>query len=535
MNKLTLFLLAVCLAAGAQTTAPDFQGKMGNVDHKVSTGNAQAQHFFNQGLALIFGFNHDEAVKSFQRAVEIDPNLAMAHWGIALCYGANYNLPSMPEREKLAADSMQKALALAPKATPREQDYIKALSQRYSEDPKADLKQLAEDYAKAMRALSEKYPDDLDAATLYAESMMNLRPWTLWNVDGTPAPGTEEIVSTLESVLKRDPHHTGANHYYIHAVEASQHPGRALASAGRLGELAPGAGHLVHMPSHIYARVGDFDSAAKVNIDAAKADEAYIAQSKAEGIYPMMYYSHNIHFESHARSMEGRYAEAMKAAEKLRKHTEPHIKMMPMLEGFAVFPLQVMERFQKWDEILALPAPAKEHAYHTSLWHFARGMAFANKGNVAKAEAEYSAMGKAIKMISPELIIMQNKANHIITIGDDILAARIAREKKDWATAEAKLKHAIDTQDHLTYIEPPEWIYPVRESLGGMYLAAGKLVEAEQTFREDLDRNPRSGRSLFGLVAALKGQKKDAAAALVQKQLDEVWKTADVKLMAAAM
>jgi tetratricopeptide (TPR) repeat protein len=231
--------------------------------------------------------------------------------------------------------------------------------------------------------------------------------------------------------------------------------------------------------------------------------------------------------------MEGRYAEAMKAAEKLRAHASPHVQAMPMLEGFVVFPLQVMERFQKWDEILAVPAPPKEQAYHTSLWHFARGMAFANKGNVAKAEAEYKAMGDAQKRISQDLIIMQNKADHIITIGDDILAARIAREKKDWTTAEAKLKHAIETQDNLTYIEPPEWIYPVRESLGGMYLAASRFAEAEQTFREDLNRNPRSGRSLYGLVESLRAQKKDAAAAQVQKQLDQVWKTADVKLSAA--
>jgi tetratricopeptide (TPR) repeat protein len=532
MKRLFVFFFAAVFAVTAQTPS-NFQGAMGKVNHKVTTSNPEAQEYFNQGLALIYGFNHDEAVRSFQHAAELDPNLAMAQWGIAFCYGANYNLPSMPDREKIASAAMKKAVALAPKASPPEQDYIAALSRRYSEDPNADLKQLAEDYAAAMHALSEKYPDDLDAATLYAESMMNLRPWTLWNHDGTPAPGTEEIVATLESVIKRDPNHTGANHYYIHAVEASEHPDRALASAHRLGALAPGAGHLVHMPSHIYSRVGDFDTAANVNIAAAKADEEYLAKNKAEGIYPMMYYSHNIHFEAHARSMEGRYAEAMKAAEKLRAHTEPHIAMMPMLEGFAVFPLQLMERFQKWDEILALPAPPKEHAYHTALWNYARGMAYASKGDVAKAEAEYKAMTAAVQRIPADLVIMQNKANHIITIGDDILAARIAREKKDWTTAETRLKHAIDTQDHLTYIEPPEWIYPVRESLGGMYLAAGRYADAEATFREDLDHNPRSGRSLFGLVQALRAQKKDAAAAQVQKQLDDVWKTADVKLTAA--
>jgi tetratricopeptide (TPR) repeat protein len=519
--------------APAAAPAPRFNG-MGKVDHKVSTKNPEAQAYFNQGLALIYAFNHDEAARAFQQAAKLDPNLAMAHWGVAFTYGANYNLPSMPEREKLAAEAMDKAKALAPKATPNEQAYIQALSARYSDDPKADLKKLAEQYADAMRQLSKQYPDDLDAATLFAESLMNLRPWQLWNVDGTPAPGTNEIVETLESVIARDPNHTGANHYYIHAVEASPDASRALASANRLGALAPEAGHLVHMPSHIYTRTGDQEAAARVNIAAAAADEAYMKKAGVDsGIYPMMYYSHNIHFESHARSMEGRYLEAKRAADKLYRHVSPHIKMMPMLEGFAAIPLAVEERFQQWDAILKTPKPPADQPYYTAMWHYSRGLAFAAKGDFTQAKAEQAQLSAITAKVPADQKFVQNPLRTILEIAEDLLAARIARDQKDFSTAENRLKDAVYKQDHLIYIEPPEWFFPVRESLGGLYLAAGKPAEAEQTFRADLKRNPRNGRSLFGLYESLKAQNKNEDAALVEKQLKEVWKRADTKLVAA--
>jgi tetratricopeptide (TPR) repeat protein len=513
--------------------APRFTG-MGKVDHKVSTKNPLAQAYFNQGLALIYGFNHDEAERAFLQAAKLDPNLAMAYWGVAFTYGSNYNLPPMPEREKRAADAMDKALALAPKVTPREQAYIKALSVRYSKDANADRQKLAEQYADAMVQLAKQYPDDLDAATLSAEARMNLRPWKLWNVDGTPAPGTEEIVATLESVIKRDPNHTGANHYYIHAVEASRDAHLALPSADRLAALAPEAGHLVHMPSHVYTRIGDQEAAARANVAAARADEAYMRRAGVHsGFYPMMYYSHNIHFEAHARSMQGQYLEAKRAADKLYAHVAPHIKEMPMLEGFAAIPLAVQERFQRWNEILKTPQPPAEQPYHTAMWHYSRGLAYAAKNDLAKAEAEHTALRAITAKVPADQMFVQNSMKTILGIADDVLAARIAREKKDFAAAETSLKHAVDTQDHLVYIEPPEWFFPVRETLGGLYLAAGKPAEAEQVFRADLDRNPRNGRSLFGLYESLKRQQKDEAAVLVDKQWATTWKLADTKLTAA--
>jgi tetratricopeptide (TPR) repeat protein len=270
---------------------------MGEVNHPVSTRNPEAQRFFNQGLALAYGFNHDEAARSFRRAAKLDPSLAMAWWGVSLVHGPNYNLPADAERNKLAWEALRSSQRLAPKAKKKERDYIAAIAQRYSADPNADAAKLGQAYKDAMCQVMKRYPEDLDAATLCAEAGMNLRPWALWNKDGTPAPGTEEILAILEGVLKRDPRHVGANHYYIHAVEGSPRPERGLASAQQLESLAPGAGHLVHMPAHIYLRTGDYSKAAEVNVHAAEADRAYIAKAKPEGVYLLMYFPHNMHFE----------------------------------------------------------------------------------------------------------------------------------------------------------------------------------------------------------------------------------------------
>ncbi len=309
---------------------------LGSVHHPVSTTSPEAQKFFDQGLALVYAFNHEEAVRSFKRAAELDPRMAMAYWGTALALGPNINMDVDPQREKAAYDAVQKAISLVATTDTNERAYIEALAKRYSIDPKADLKKLAADYKSAMGELVKNYPDDLDAATLYAESAMDLRPWQLWTREGKPAPGTEEIIAVLESVLRRDPNHPGAIHYYIHAVEASPNPERALAYAPKLGKLMPAAGHLVHMPAHIYARTGDYENAARSNEDAAAADRAYIAASGTQGVYPLMYYSHNLHFLAIACSIEGRFADAMKAAKQLEANVGPHLKEMPMLEGFMV-------------------------------------------------------------------------------------------------------------------------------------------------------------------------------------------------------
>ena len=538
-HRCTILFSLLTLAAYAadhnmsseSTSAPKFTG-MGNAHHTVTTSNPEAQAFFDQGMALVFGFNHDEAARSFKRAAELDPKLAMAYWGIALTQGANYNLPSFPEREKAAAEAMKQAVALAPGASESEQDYIQALAHRYSNDPKADLKSLAIDYRDAMRALMQKYPDDLDAATLFAESAMNLRPWQLWSVDQKPAVGTMEIVATLESVLKRNPNHLGANHYYIHAVEAGPFPEHALASAQRLAALAPASGHLVHMPAHIYIRTGDHDAAAKSNIAAAAADRAYFKQAGVQGIYMAMYYSHNLHFLANAYSMEGRFADAMAAAAQLDAHVSPMLKDMPMLDVFMPTTPFMMVRFHKWDDILKHAEPGPEPTLQNSMWRYARGMAFAAQGKTDNAAKERSLLADAAQKVPPDQMANRNTAKAVMELALNVLDARIAQARKDYTAEEKFLNAAVTQQDKLNYIEPPEWYYPVRESLGCLYLMTNRAADAEQTFRADLDRNPRNGRSLLGLMESLIAQKKMHDAEMVQEAFDSAWKNADTKITA---
>jgi tetratricopeptide (TPR) repeat protein len=509
---------------------------LGDLHHPVSTKNAEAQRFFDQGLRFIYAFNHDEAARSFQKAGELDPKLAMAYWGVAEAVGPNYNDPASEERFKQAHDAIQKAVDLSSGASPSERAYIAAMAKRFPADPKDDLRKAAEDYRDAMRELVKTYPDDLDAATLFAEAGMGLHPWGLWMHDGTPREGTEEIVATLESVMKRDPNHLGAIHYYIHAVEASNSPERALAGANKLAALAPAAGHIVHMPAHVYIRTGDYAAAVKTNQDAAAVDRAYIKSSGAQGIYPMMYYSHNLHFIAMCSAMNGNYAEAIKAADMLAAHVGPAVKDMPPLEGFMTIPLAVNIRFHKWDAILAFKAPDPAMKTTTVFWHFARGMALAGKGKVAEAETEYKIVSEAEKATPPDVIFqmpINNKAKDIMKIAEDVLGAQLALARKDNASAASKLQEAVTIQDSLNYGEPPDWFFPVRESLGGVLLMSGDAKGAEKVFREDLDKNPRNPRSLFGLQQALKAQDRSYDAGFVEKQFRESWKGGAAELKVA--
>ena len=398
---------------------------------------------------------------------------------------------------------------------------------RFPADPKADRKQAAEAYHDAMREVSRKFPDDLDAATLFAESAMNLHPWGLWHQDGTPEAGTEEIVATLESVIKRDPNHMGAIHYYIHTVEASASPERALAGANKLAAMAPAAGHLVHMPAHVYIRTGDYTSAVKTNQAAALADQAYIKASGAQGLYPMMYYSHNLHFIAMCAAMNGDYAEAKRGADQLADHVGRFVKDMAPLEGFMTIPMAVDVRFHRWDDILKMPAPDPQMKTAAVFWHFARGLALASKGKIAEAEAEYKIVEQAEAAMPedvPFTMPINNKAKDILKISRELLGAKIALEKKDKASAIAQLQDAVKVQDALKYDEPEDWFFPVRESLGAALLMNGDAAGAEKVFRDDLDRHPRNPRSLFGLEQALKAQQRDYDAAFVQKQFQSSWK-----------
>jgi tetratricopeptide (TPR) repeat protein len=499
---------------------------LGDLRHTVSTSNSEAQEFFDQGLRLIYAFNHDEAEHSFAHAAELDPKLAMAYWGIAEAVGPNYNDPASDDRYMKAHEAIQKALELSANASPSEQAYIQAMAKRFP-GPGVDRRKAAEDYHDAMREVARRFPDDLDAATLFAESGMGLHPWGLWHNDGTPEAGTEEIVRTLESVLRRDPNHLGAVHYYIHAVEASPNPERALAGANRLASLAPAAGHIVHMPAHIYIRTGDYDAAVKTNEQAAAADRSYIKASGAQGIYPLMYYSHNLHFIAIAGAMEGNYKQASEAAKMLVDHVGPHVKEVPPLEAFMTVPMAVKLRFSRWKEVLNTPAPAADMKVASIFWHYAQGMALASTGKLTEAQAEYKIVADTESATAPDTIFSMPFNNHtkdILQIAKNVLGAKIAVASKDYKGAIPMLQEAVAVQDRLNYGEPPDWYFPVREALGATLLLNGDAAGAEQVFRADLDRNPRNPRSLFGLKQALKAQDRDYDASFVEKQFSTAWK-----------
>jgi len=517
-------------APSGDAPAPRLMEGLGHYHHPIATTSPEAQKFFDQGLTLIYGFNHDEAIRSFEQAARLDPRSPMPHWGIAIALGENINSPIDPDRASRAYAELQQAQKLAANGSAVERAYVDALSTRYGSDPKADPKPLSKAYSAAMKDLSARYPDDLDAATLYAESLMNLKPWQLWSIDGTPAEGTLEIVRVLESVMARDPHHPGANHYYIHAVEASPAPERALPSAARLESLVPSAGHLVHMPAHIYIRTGDYKAAADRNEVAADVDRKYIEATKATGLYPMMYYTHNLDFIGAASDMAGVYAPAIKAAQQASEHVEPFEKDMPMVQAFLVKPFLIQLHFARWDDVLATPAPAADRLLQTAYWHYARAIAQAGKGDLAKADAELKALGEVRAKIPADFMIVGNTASKLAEIADHVATGRVAIAHGNHAAAVDALKQAVALQDTLQYDEPPAFHYPVRESLGAALLRAGKAADAETVFRDDLTRNRRNGRSLFGLWESLKAQHKDEAAELVRLQYEAAWKDADAKL-----
>ena len=492
---------------------------VGSVHFAVSTKNAEAQKYFDQGMAYLYGFNHDAAIASFKRAAELDPKLAMADWGVAYALGPNINLDVDPDREKQAYEGVQ--AAQKKRGSLKERALIAALAKRYSNDPKADLKALALDYSNAMRAVHIKYPSDDDVATLYAESMMDLNPWKFWSTDGQPAADTEKIVAVLESVLKRNPNHLGANHYYIHTIEASPHPERALASAKRFATLAPASGHLVHMPAHIYQRTGNYAGAAEANEKAAAVDREFIAKHGAAGVYPLMYYNHNLQFGSASYAMMGRYAEAKKMADEFGTNAANIAKEMPMIEAAAASPLLIDARFGKWNEIVKA-TPATAGPMSTVFTHFARGVAFARLGDIASAEKEHEAFEQARKTLTDDPGFFQNSPKMVAAVADGILDGRIAEAKGDRDTALQAYRRAVASADALSYDEPPDWFYPARETLGGALLRFGEPAEAEKVFRDDLDRNANNPRSLFGLMRARKAQNKSASA--IEEAFKEEWK-----------
>jgi len=521
--------------AGAGATAPIFD--LGPWHHAITTTSPDAQHYFDQGLILCYGFNHAQAIASFTAATKIDPSCAMAYWGIALASGPNINFPMDSTAEQPAWEALQAAQALAPKASEAEQAYIEALANRYS-DPKAPHRpsRAAMDsaYAGAMRRVWKRLPDDADAGALFAESLMDLNPWNFWSLDGKAAPGTDEIVSTLEAVLKFEPDHPGANHFHIHALEASPHPERAIPSAERLGALAPEAGHLVHMPGHIWERVGRYADSEDANVKAARIDSLYVAAYHPQSLYPMMYYPHNVHFIWSAACMEGRSALALAAARRLEPLVPlEELRQMPVLEFASPTTYYTMVRFGHWPEMLAEPAPPADLRFTRGMWHWARGLALNATGKLADARVERDSVLAIAAATAPELLVSFNSAAALLRLAGHLLNAQIAAGRGRTDEAAGHFQKALAEEAQLHYDEPPGWFFPVRQSMGAVLLRAGRVADAEKAYREDLERNPENGWSLFGLAKCLRARKADAEAAEVERRFEKAWARADVKLSAS--
>lgn len=518
--------------------APLFEG-MGDHHHAITTSDPDAQRYFDQGLVIDFAFNHAESVRSFRAAQTLDPECAMCYWGEALALGPNINVTSngkvvMADDERIAAfEAIQKALALKDKVTPAERDYIDALATRYNGDPATPREPLDQAWASAMRDLHHKYPDDDDAAAVFAESLMNTMPWDYWLDPDNPKPLTEEVIGALETVLDRSPTHPLAIHLYIHAMEASSQPERAEGPADQLQDLVPGAGHLVHMPSHIYWRVGRYADASLANVKAAAVDEEYIAACNAQGFYPAAYYPHNIHFLWAASSMEGRSAVAIEAGRKVAANVQLEmIDQFPGVEFFKTIPMQSLVQFGRWDDVLAEPQPPEKLEYSNGIWHYARAVAYARTDNIEAARAEQAMLGP-IKEEADVLFLdtIQYPASMLLEIADSLALGEIAMADNDFGAATSHFERAVSVQDELPYTEPPFWYYPTRHSLGKALLAAGNAAEAEAVYRSDLEKYPRNGWAMFGLIQALDAQSKDASD--IQKRFDAIWSQADVELTAS--
>jgi tetratricopeptide (TPR) repeat protein len=510
--------------------APRLQN-LGSHTFPVTTSSKDAQLFINQGVNLSYGFNHAEAGRAFREAARLDPDCAMAYWGQALVLGPNINAPMDPNDEPRALEAVEKAVALKSKATEREQAYIDALAKRYSgkaEDRPARDKA----YAEAMKELAKRYPDDLDASTLYVESVMDLRPWGYWMEDDTPYPATPEIVALIESVIERKPDHPGALHLYIHLMEPTEKPEKAEAAADKLLTLMPGAGHMVHMPSHIYQRVGRYADSARSNELAVSADEDYIAQCRAQGIYPMGYYPHNIHFLWFAATMDGRGQLAIDAARKVAaKVPDEALKEMPMLAGFRVVPYYALTRFGRWEEMLNEPPPPADDLYLTGVWHYGRGLAFIATGRLPEAEKALAEVRRiAADQRLDYALFSPNTAASVFSVAPEVLAGELAAARKDYDQAISHLERAVRLEDSLVYTEPTEWHYPPRHALGAVLVEAGRAREAETIYWEDLRRNRENGWALFGLAKALGAQGKNDQEALIHERFEKAWVRADVKL-----
>ncbi len=511
--------------------SPVLEG-LGENHFKVTTNSPRAQMFFDQGLKLTYGFNHQEALRSFKEAARLDPDCAMAYWGWALVLGPNLNLPMQADVVEQAYEAIQMAVARKDKVSAKERHLIEALAERYSNDPEADRAALDRAYSQAMREIHTVHEEDLDAATLYAASLMNLSPWSYWSKDGQPTGATEEIVSILESVIERDPQHEGALHYYIHAVEAVD-AARGEKAADALKDLVPGIGHMMHMPSHIYMQVGRYADAYEANVLAAEADEGYITQCRAQGIYPLNYYPHNVHFLAWAAIMQGKSESALANSHKVAKIVphDHHGNVWGLYQTFLSMPLYTQVRFGKWDEILASPAPPSELRYFAGIGHYARGMAYLHTGQLRPARKELAELAKLARAAdSPEVLVGFSNAATLLGIAHHVLAGEVDAKRGRMETALGHLSRAVRLEDSLLYNEPPDWYYPVRHTLGAVLLESGSPIEAEVVYWQDLEKHQENGYALFGLWQSLKAQSRADEAAEIKERYKAAWTDSDTQL-----
>jgi tetratricopeptide (TPR) repeat protein len=536
LSLLSLAVLLVALPTRAEKLPGPLFNNLGDLHHPVTTQSKPAQRYFDQGVRLMFGFNHKEAIRSFRSAAHLDPNCAMAHWGVAYAAGPHVNKPMDASDTTNAWAALQLALANQARVSPKEQAYIAALAKRYQADHVDDRSSLDKAFAAAMRDMTKQYPDDLDAQVIFAESLMNTMPWDYWTRDRTPKPETEEILSALRLVMSRNPNHPGANHFYIHAVEAGPNPEQGLGAADRLLRYAPAAGHLVHMPAHIYMRVGQYHDAVVANELAVKADKDYIRSCRAQGFYPGVYYPHNIHFLWWAQLFEGRSKDALRTANQAARYANenycgpskayeaPRLRHLPWL---------TLVRFGKWDEVLAVAQPVNTNDFlvDRALWHFARGLAFAAKQDVAAAEREEFALNTIL--ISEEIKKLNSPifpVSDTLAVSAHWLAGKVAGAKGNTQKLITELEKALALETALPYMEPSFWPVPVRPTLGAAFLQTGNAAKAEQIFRDDLQAWPRNAWSLLGLEESMRAQGKAQQADDVSRQFAAAWARADVKL-----
>jgi tetratricopeptide (TPR) repeat protein len=512
---------------------------LGDFHREATTSSAEAQKFFDQGMRFLWAFNHDESTRSFARAAELDPSCAICYWGVALTVGPNYNLPMMATpRARVAWEALGQAEKYASQASPAEQGLIAALGKRYAGpnalDSSNEMSVLTA-YERAMKAVAQKFPNDLDVQTLYAEAMMNLNAWKLWTLDGKPAPGTGEILAVLEFVLKRDPGHPGANHYYIHAVEASPDPGRAVAAAERLRGMMPASGHLEHMPAHIMERVGRYEEASEANRRGIRADLTYLSKTKPLDYYNLVYTAHNYQFLAFSASMEGRSEEALDAARRARQFvTDDLIATMPGMDWPFSEAYSVLVRFGRWDEMIAEPPPNPRSKALTGGYLYAKATALAAKGRVVEAKRTVSDLEKVTRELPADAAAGFNTAKDVLAIGALVAKARIADAQNEPEQAINLLQQAVTKEDRLAYDEPTDWFFPVRHLLGAELLKAGRPKEAEAVYLADLKQHPANGWALAGLSAALDVENKRDAAVKAQSQMESAWKNADIRLVSSA-